>query len=526
MTSSSRDNARPPDERRLRALIASHCDADLSEEERDELTAMLLASEEARDRFLQELSVHGWLELEVPAQQGVSDHVRTTGSAPTLAVPRSRPSAPSDQPSGGRTFVSAAAASLILAATAASLLSVFWGGIDSSSGTPAVVAVESPVADGGAIVQAYPVEDGCTWRFDKQSLDDGEQDRLEGSICAGDTVRVTEGRLRLVFAHGTEVDLQAPALYEVGTAMRTRLFRGRATVNVAEGAEGFTIDTPGASVIDLGTKFGVEVDDEGQTDVVVFKGMVDVSMARDLGDGRGAGLDTKRLFGGGAMHINRRGTASRIYCLPSDRFSHRDELATPLTREPLITAVSDNLNRRETWNFYEIVSGGMGEDSKAFVDRENHEWNGIDEAGMPDYLRGGDYVRTFNDDKVAGQIEIKVELRAPAQLYILWDERVEPPSWLVRDFTRMDDSIGVDEGDHVFPTDTVVFAHKAAHTSPSVLLRGPSGVGPGRSIDAQHSIWRRVVSRPGTVKLGSLETKKLAINMYGIVATPLDAPGL
>lgn len=522
MTPTETDGASLPDERRLRTLIASHCDADLSEEEHSELAETLLASEEARVRFLEELGVHGWLELEVPAQQDVSDHIRATDPAGVLPIALDQsPAAPTGR-AGGRTLARAAAASLLVATTAASLL--LWRvEADRPSVPPGVATAQPLVADGDAIALASPVENGCAWRFDRRSLDDGEHDRLERPVRAGDTLRVTRGRLRLVFTHGTEVDLQAPALYEVGSAMRTRLFRGRVTVNVAEGAEGFTIDTPGASVIDLGTEFGVEVDNEGRTDVVVFRGMVDVSMARDLGEGKGAGLDTQRLFGGGAMHINRRGTASRISCMPSDRFSHGDKVTASPTRDPLITAVSDNLNRRETWNFYEIVSGGMGEDSKAFVDRQHHEWNGIDESGMPDYLLGGDYVRTFNDDKVARRIEIDVELRAPAQLYVLWCDRIAAPSWLVRDFERTGDSIGVDEGDHIFPTDTVLFARQAARSKPSVLQRGPSGVGPGRSIDAQHSVWRRVVPHPGTVKLGSLETNELAINMYGIVATPLEA---
>lgn len=517
-----------PDEHRLATLIASHCDADLSENECAELATALLSSEDARGRFIEELSVHGWLEMEMPAQQGVFDHIRSTDQASTLLYDSEQASVLPRHLLGGNTLALAAAACLLLSATVASLL-LWRGGADPLASDPRVIAAsQTSTTDSlntatDAIAQACPVEGSCDWRFDRQNLDDGEQDSFERTVRAGDTLRVTQGRLRLVFAHGTEVDLQAPALYEVGSAMRTRLFRGRATVNVAEGAEGFTIDTPGASVIDLGTKFGVEVDDEGQTDVVVFQGMVDVSMARDLGEGQGAGLDTKRLFGGGAMHINRRGTASRIYCLPSDRFSNGGELAASLTREPLITAVSDNLKRRETWNFYEIVSGGMREDCKAFVDREHHEWNGIDEAGMPSYLLDGDYVRTFNDDKVAGQIVIDIELRAPTQLYVLWDNRVEPPSWLVRDFEPTGDSIGVDEGDHIFPTDTPVFRKRAENNrEQSVVQRGPAGEGPGQSIDAHHSVWRRVVERPGTVTLGSLETKLLAINMYGIVATPLD----
>ena len=483
---------------------------------------MLLASEDARDQFLQELGVHGWLEVEMPARQDVSEHICTTSleTTPSVTLDHTLPT-PRRIPGAGFLALAVAASFLVIVVTASL---VGPGDADRPLSGPELAANHHPSpVDDDAIAQASPLGDTCEWRFARRDLDDGIENRSEHSVRAGDTLQVTQGRLRLVFDHGTEVNLQAPAQYEVGSAMRTRLFRGRATVNVAEGAEGFTIDTPGASVIDLGTEFGVEVDNEGQTDVVVFQGVVDVAIARNLGEGEGAKLDTQRLFGGGAMHINRHGTASRISCLPSDRFLQDEEHAAPSAREPLIVAVSDNLSRRETWSFYEIVSGGMREDAKAFIDRRHHEWNGIDDAGMPEYLLGGDYVRTFNDDKVVGQIQIHVELSAPAQLYVLWCDRIPPPSWLVRDFVKTGDSIGVDEGDHVFPKDTVVFP-KGATVSPeqTVVRRGPSGIGPGKSIDARHSVWRRVVKQPGAVKLGALETKKLAINMYGIVATPLS----
>jgi hypothetical protein len=43
---------------------------------------------------------------------------------------------------------------------------------------------------------------------------------------------------------------------------------------------------------------------------------------------------------------------------------------------------------------------------------------------MPAYLVGGDYVKTFNDDKNIGTIEVSVKLEQPANLYVLWCKRV------------------------------------------------------------------------------------------------------
>jgi hypothetical protein len=124
---------------------------------------------------------------------------------------------------------------------------------------------------------------------------------------------------------------------------------------------------------------------------------------------------------------------------------------------------------------------------------------------------GGDYVMTFNDDKILTEIEIAVSLGQPASLYVIVDDRAPRPKWLTRDFVDTNWDIGSDEGydDHVID----------------------NGVGPGESIEHVCSVWRRDVSVPSTVVLGGLTdekpekppepTTRIGRSMYGIVATPL-----
>jgi hypothetical protein len=50
------------------------------------------------------------------------------------------------------------------------------------------------------------------------------------------------------------------------------------TAVIPESAVGFRIDTSAAHVVDLGTSFGMAVDEEGQTKVCVFEGKVEVSL--------------------------------------------------------------------------------------------------------------------------------------------------------------------------------------------------------------------------------------------------------
>ena len=84
----------------------------------------------------------------------------------------------------------------------------------------------------------------------------------------------------------------------------------------------------------------------------------------------------------------------------------------------IITPVSDNVRSLETAKYYRIIPHGFREDCRAYVDRM-HEWNGVDERGLPPFLLGGDYVMTFNDDKIVTEIEIAVKISQPANLYVL-----------------------------------------------------------------------------------------------------------
>jgi len=295
-----------------------------------------------------------------------------------------------------------------------------------------------------------------------------------------------------------------------GNTIEGRELHSAHTFHIPVLGTGFTIDTPRTSVVDYGTVFGVEVDDFGRTDVVVFNGIVDVAYSHSSVDAEYQ-VSKQRLYMGEAVRVDERGTLSRIVSLSSDRFAAtRDETAAVRSRAPLISAVRDNIDRDDSWNFYEIVPEGMREDAKAYVDRLGHEWNGLDTNGMPAYLLGGDYVKTFNDDKNIRGNEVFVTLDRPAMLYVLFDDRQEPPKWLREGFVDTRDDIGVDETRHVFKDGMVYDAP------------GPE-VGPGVSVERPHSIWKRAVRKPGVVRLGPTGSDdwNWNLNMYGIVAVPL-----
>jgi hypothetical protein len=85
------------------------------------------------------------------------------------------------------------------------------------------------------------------------------------------------GVAEITFTSGARVFLEGPAVLNVERPGRGYLERGRLTAEVPKAATGFVINTPRINVVDLGTRFGVSVDDSGDTEVHVMQGVVEVS---------------------------------------------------------------------------------------------------------------------------------------------------------------------------------------------------------------------------------------------------------
>ena len=93
-------------------------------------------------------------------------------------------------------------------------------------------------------------------------------------LSADETIRIATGLVKIEFYSGATVILQSPAVFTPTGPGSGRLDRGRLTGRAANG--NFRLTTAAADVIDLGTEFGVTVDDVSVTDVVVFDGEVEV----------------------------------------------------------------------------------------------------------------------------------------------------------------------------------------------------------------------------------------------------------
>jgi hypothetical protein len=302
-------------------------------------------------------------------------------------------------------------------------------------------------------------------------------------------IRWLAGTLKLAFDSGAMVTLVGPADLQVLSDMRIRATRGRITTRVAGGARGFTIETPSTVVIDQGTEFGLEVDASGQTGVVVFEGLVDLSWP---GSAQGPG-SIRRLVRGEGMRIGRTGHVSRIVSV--DRRPDMDawSIGPSADRDVVIRSVRDNIRELGSSKYYEIVHRGLTDGVPAYVDRL-FQWRGIGPDGLPGFLRGADYIRPFNDDKRAKDLQITLELGPAVTLYIFFDDRQAIPPWLAQRFTDTGVDIGLD-------------------------VRAAPGWDP-KTPPFPYSVWKCDLERGEAISLGALMEHSDRRSMYGIAAVP------
>ncbi len=426
----------------------------------------------------------------------IVDAVAARGSA--WSAPAAWTAAPAEEPpqlttrsSALRLWIGRRRRSWFALATALAALLIAWATSRNEDAPSLLAGKSSAVGVGSArVVEVSNVAwaEGAK-RFGEWSL-----------VHEGDTLNFHSGWVNLFFENGAELLIEGPADVQFVSSQKVFARQGKLAARVGPGAVGFRIDTPHAQVTDRGTSFGVSVAGDSHTSVVVYDGIVDLDVVGNRS------LPRRRLETGEALSVDRKGQLSRIMTVQSGEFLEPPQVRVRAGQPSrIITSISDNVRSLKTAKYYRVIPRGFGEDCRAYVDRM-HEWNGVDDRGLPPFLVGGDYVMTFNDDKIANKISIAVVLAHPANLYVLIDDRVPPPDWLTKDFVDTGWDVGADEG----------FADRDIHTA----------TGPGQSIDHVYSVWHRSVPRPDTVILGPLGVEEFTKpardverSMYGIVVT-------
>jgi hypothetical protein len=128
----------------------------------------------------------------------------------------------------------------------------------------------------------------------------GEASPAEGTKMRQGFYELRNGLVEIEYPSGAVLVVQAPAMFELVDDECIRLEDGRLAAHVPEAAIGFRIDSPGATVIDLGTDFAVHAVRDQESEVHVFQGEVLV----DLRGEKGRASDPLRLVTGEATRVD------------------------------------------------------------------------------------------------------------------------------------------------------------------------------------------------------------------------------
>ena len=293
-------------EERLKPLLKELFDNGLNQPQRDELTQLLSDSPEARVLYRKMLSVHTALEwtfapqsLPLPQSHSVeqdpaerhhshldSCHLADLGQA---AGPVKHP-APTEPPSAEEQVQSTATVFASVArlaesihwrkhpgrffVVASALTLLFWLGFyqwiaPDSSQTASHSVNDNTVAK---VVASLTATQNCVW------ANDAEKPAEPMHLVEGQRLEVQSGLLEITYLSGARLILEGPATFILAAENAGQLDVGKLVATVPEKATGFAVETPTVTVSDLGTRFGVDVDSNGTTEIHVFEGLVEVQV--------------------------------------------------------------------------------------------------------------------------------------------------------------------------------------------------------------------------------------------------------
>lgn len=234
----------------IRNLIDGYLDNVLSDEQRTELAAWIEADPANADQFAEAVFLDNRIHAEIDAApfKAKSDIVR---------------------PANWRSMIRSRWSQIAVALAACLLIAVGVGNWLSKDDQQQL-AIDGPEA---------PAESSFASVVQITDADWSEGDVIQiGDRLSVQTIALRSGFLRLAFDDGVEVTLQGPAEYQLIGKGKTKLTSGLLTATVPRGAEGFTVNTPTAEVVDLGTAFGIDLQEHGVSQVTVFEGEVEVAL--------------------------------------------------------------------------------------------------------------------------------------------------------------------------------------------------------------------------------------------------------
>ena len=260
----------------LESLLALVCDGGLGPAERGRMEFLLRDDPECRRFYLAYIDLHAGMTVHpglAAAPPPLPESLAALSEPPRFRAPAAPPTRQARSRWAGRSLSPYAAAAVVAGAIA-----VLLGGYDRLRRTdgPPVAPGDAPESVGDATVAVLTRTVEARW------ADTGMPTTLGAMLPVG-RMELTSGLAQLEFFGGAIVVLEGPADLELVGTDRAFCRRGRLRVRAPAQPEKFTVETPSSRVIDLGTEFGVRVDEAGGAAVHVFDGKVQLQGKADAG---------------------------------------------------------------------------------------------------------------------------------------------------------------------------------------------------------------------------------------------------
>ena len=221
-------------------LIQGYLEGTLSETEAVQLHEMILAQPELGERLLQHFEMDTMLRETKPI---------TVSAAPTpVLLPKRRFTFATV------TSVAAIAACITLAAT--------W------LLQPLLTAEEEETTASVAVLTR-----GVNLDWESTAI-------TPGTPLSPGLLKLRSGIAQIEFYQGARVLIEGPAEFRLISSGEATCTRGKLSAHVPPQAKGFRINTPKGTIVDLGTEFGLDIN-EASAEVHVFKGEVELHQAAE-----------------------------------------------------------------------------------------------------------------------------------------------------------------------------------------------------------------------------------------------------
>ncbi len=243
---------------RISSLFETALAGQLSAEQHDELEAALRESPELRDAYLRTMSLH--LDL---------DHLSRTTSMeePIENRPAVRKEVSSRRALSKRAAVLCIATCLTVLAAWTGMTMSPWG---TSTSTSQMTNVEKPVNAGDRQPEIIEVANATIFG-EGSAPSPGQRLTMQREYI------LSEGFLALRFHSGARAVLKAPCVFSAQGEEKLLVRSGQCSVYAPPGAEGFELLSPSAQIVDLGTRFVVDIAETGETELLVVEGEATMS---------------------------------------------------------------------------------------------------------------------------------------------------------------------------------------------------------------------------------------------------------